>query len=217
VRRGGKLLIAGAENAALFADELGVKLAKPAGRQPAFIAGDEVFGNLTGTWQSVEPAGAQQIEARYPTFDGARDEQCAATLTRLGSGEIAAIYGPLGTVFAAAHAPAARQFLSRVVRRLFTPMVEVDGPPVVEVVLRRKQGKLLVHLLNACAMQVAGDYAVTDFIPPVGPMEVRLRLKQKPVHVTLEPEGRALQGDWREGTWAGRLERLEIHHILAVA
>jgi len=85
------------------------------------------------------------------------------------------------------------------------------------VVLRRKQGKLLVHLLNACAMQVAGDYAVTDFIPPVGPMEVRLRLKQKPVRVTLEPEGRALAGEWREGGWTGRLERLEVHSVLQVS
>jgi len=215
-RAGGKLLIAGAENAALFAGSLGVKLGKPAARQAAFVAGDEVFANVTGNWRSVEPAGAQVIESRYPAFDGSRDAECAATLARLGAGEIAAIYGPLGSVFAAAHATAARQFLNRVVRRLFTPMVEVDGPPVLEVVLRRKQGKLLVHLLNACAMQVAGDYAVTDFIPPVGPLEVRLRLGRKPARVTLEPEGRVLPGEWREGTWTGRIERLELHGILAV-
>ena len=215
-RGGGQLLVVGAENARLFAAELGVSLVGAAAEPPAFVTGDRLFGNVKGFWQEVKPEGAQVIERRFPTYDVSQEGTPAATLHQLGQGRIAAIYGPIGSVFAATHAPATRQFLSRVVRRLFTPMVEIDGPPTLEVALRRKNGKLLVHLSNATGMQVSASYAATDFIPPVGPIGVRLRLKKKPERVTWEPGGARVEGEWRGGMWHGTIERLEIHGILAV-
>jgi hypothetical protein len=216
VRNGGNLLIAGAENAALFADLLGVRFPKTAARVAAYVPGEEVFGNIEGIWQDVELAGAQSIEQRYPTYDSTRDAQCAATLSTLGSGRIIAAYGPLGRVFAAAHAPGTRQFLERLVRRVYQPMVECEGPPTVEVALRRKEGKLLVHLLNFCGMQVAGDYAVMDFVPSVGPLKLRIRTPRRPAAVTLLPEGRAVNGEWRDGVWTGTVDKLDIHSVVAL-
>ena len=215
-RRGGKLLLAGAENTALFTTELGVKFLGEPSRQSAYVAGAEVFANVTGVWQDVEPAGARPIEMRYPTYDSTRDGRCAATVNHLGEGEIAAIYGPAGTLFAAAHAPAMREFIGRVVARLFTPSVTLEGPPTIELSLRRKEGRLLVHLGNCTAMQVAGDYAVQDFIPSVGPLELAIRLPSAPRRVTLEPDGTVLAGSWSGGTWTGRIERLGIHGIVSI-
>ncbi len=185
VNKGGKLLLVGAENAALFAKELGVQLVGQPSDQPAYVTGEEVFGNVRGLWQDVEPGSAEAIESRYPTYDSSRDARCAATLSKYGSGRIAAIYGPLGTVFAQAHATPTRQFIKRVVDRLFQPMAQVDAPATVEIALRRKDGKLLLHLGNCTAMQVAGDYAASDFVPPVGPLRVSLRTGRKPSRVTL--------------------------------
>jgi hypothetical protein len=215
-RRGGRLLLAGVENAALFATELGVKFVGEPSRQSAYVAGAEVFANVGGVWQDVEPAGARAIEMRYPTYDSTRDDRCAGTVNRLGEGEIAAMYGPVGTVFAAAHAPALREFVGRVVARLFTPAVTLDGPPTIELSLRRNGGRLLVHLGNCTAMQVAGDYAALDFIPSVGPLELAIRLPSTPKRVTLEPDGTALAGSWSNGAWSGRIERLGIHGIVAI-
>jgi hypothetical protein len=216
VRGGGKLVLAGAENAALFSTELGVRFLGEASRQGVYLPGTEAFATATGLWQDVEPAGARAIEERYPTYDSTRDAKCAATVQRLGAGEIAAIYGPAGTIFAAAHAPAMREFIGRVVSRLFTPAVTLDGPASVELCLRRKDGRLLVHLGNCTAMQVAGDYAVLDFVPAVGPLKLAVRLPSTPKRVTLEPEGRALEGSWSGGEWRGTIERLEVHGIVAV-
>lgn len=214
--RGGRLLVAGAENAALFHKELGVNLKGKPIDQPAWIPGEEVFANIEGVWQDVEPAGADVIETRYPTYDGRKDGRCAATWARLGAGEIVGFYGPLGAVFAVTHAPAAREVVRRLVRRLFEPIVRVEGPPTVEVVLRRKNGLLLVHLLNATAMQVAMDYSAVDFIPPVGPLRVSLKLSRPPRSARLEPEGVRLAGTWQEGVWSAEIPRLAIHSIVAV-
>lgn len=212
-KQGGNLLLAGAETTGLFAEQLGVKL-DGAGHQHCFITGKEVLGNVTGLWQRVQPGTAQQIEARYPEMDTTRDALCAATLSSCGAGRIAAIYGPVGSLFAAYHAPAVREFLNRVVRRVFAPAVEVEGPPTIEVALRRKDGKLVLHLSNSTAMQVAGDYAVNDFVPSVGPLQISLRLGNEPRRVTLEPGGKVLKQAWAGGTWRGAIDRLEIHSML---
>ncbi len=214
-RAGGHLLIAGAENASLFTTELQVTLAGRAGEQTAFLPGEEVFGNATGSWQDVEPAGARMLGQRYATFDSNRDAKCAATVNPLGAGTVAAIYGPIGKVFASSHAAAIREFTRKVVQQVFTPIVKLEAPPTVELALRRKGGKLLVHLINCTAMQVAGDYAVPDFIPPVGPIEMSVKLASQPARVTLEPGGQELSGSWSSGAWTGRVDRLDVHRIVS--
>jgi hypothetical protein len=213
-RRGGRLLVIGAENAGLFAKDLRVRLTGPPGKEPSYVRGKEVLGNISGLWQKVDPEGAQSIETRYSVLDTTRDGFCAATLTDCDSGKLAAIYGPLGSIFASFHAAANREFLDRVVRRQFSPQVEIDGPPTIEVALRKKASKTILHMANATAMQVAGDYAVNDYVPPIGPVKISIRLPERPRRVTLEPGGALLAGSWENGTWTGVLDKLEIHAMV---
>ncbi|MCS6953643.1 MAG: hypothetical protein NZM33_12400 [Bryobacteraceae bacterium] len=215
-RRGGKLLVAGAENAHLFAEALGVKLLGSPTQQTAYLPTEDTFANISGLWQAVEPFRAEVIESRHPACDTRRDAAAAATWTRFGSGEIVGFYGPLGKLFATTHAPAVRQIVHRLVRRLFTPIVELTGPPTVELVLRRQKDLLLLHLLNSTGMQVASDYAVVDFIPSVGPLRLRIRLPARPRAVRFEPGGHVLRGQWRDGIWSTEIPRLEIHGTVVV-
>ncbi|MDX2149393.1 MAG: alpha-amylase family protein [Bryobacteraceae bacterium] len=186
VRQGGSTLVAGAANAGLFASLAGVTLRGAPAQANAFIAGEESFGNVTGIWQDIE---AEALEQRYPTFD-ARDGAVAATLSTVGKGRLLLVPGPLGTAFAATHAPEVRRFVARLAARLFTPAYRIQGPPVLESALRRKNGKTLLHLANASAMQVAGDYSTSDYVPPVGPVTVTFA--KPPKRAMLLPENREL-------------------------
>jgi hypothetical protein len=168
----GKILLCGVENAKRFAKELGIEPGE-AKEQPAYLPSRDLFANAKGVWLNVEAGNVW--EKRYPTYDFTRDGVCAASGDTWRGG----IYGPVGTVFNATHAPAAREFVNRVVRRLFTPMVEVDAPPAIEVVLRKKGGRLYAHLLNATSMQVAGDYAAFDYVPAVGPVKLWRASREK--------------------------------------
>lgn len=215
-KAGGRVLLAGAENAALFQAELGVRLAGAPSQRTAFVTGTEVLGNASGIWQDVEPAGAQVLEERYPAQDASRDGRCAATLNPLGAGSIAAIYGSTGRTYALSHGVGLRQFIARIVARIFKPMVEVQGPPTIEVALRKKDGRLLVHLSNCTSMQVAADFATTDYVPAAGPLKVSLRLPKRPARVTLEPGGTPLQGSWRDGVFTTTVERLDLHAVVAI-
>jgi len=216
VRKGGNAVVAGAENAALFINELNVRLLGKPEEGEWFVKGEEVFANVRGLWQKVMPAGAQILEERYPTYDALKDAECAATVTSVGAGRMAAFYGPVGAAYALSHGSALRQFIRRVIDKVFTPLVRLDGPSTVEVVVRKKDGRLLVHLLNCTGMQVATEYVAGDFVAPVGPVRVEIRLAKKPSRATLEPGARALQGDYRDGIWTVTIDRLQIHEILAV-
>jgi hypothetical protein len=210
VDNGGVAIVAGAENAALFAREAGVKPVGEARQQPAFLSGGEVLGNSAGVWQDAEPAGARVIEQRWEAMDTRSGGKPAALAMARGKGEIVLIPGPLGAVYAATHAPAVRDFIRRAVRPRFKPLVEVVAPPTVDVSLRRKDGRLVVHLLNTTAMQVAGDFSAIDFIPPLSGVSVRF--SKPPRSVRLEPGGRIL----KIAAGAVELPRLDIHAALAV-
>ena len=90
----------------------------------------------------------------------------------------------------------------------FRPLVEVEGPPTLEVALRRKNGRLLVHLLNCTGMQVAGEWAAIDYVPAVGPVKLKFA-GRAPRRVELLPEGRVLRAPFV-------VERLGVHAVVAV-
>jgi hypothetical protein len=211
---GGNLLLIGAENARIFGEVLGVKLRGEPANQACWIAGSDIVGNVRGLWQDFEPAGAEVLEQRYPSTDLTREAKPAATVQRIGKGQIAAIYGPIGSVFAQSHAPATRQFLQRVTERIWSPAIRVEAPPTVEIAIRKKAGRTIVHLNNATNMQVAGDYATTDFIPTVGPVRLEIELAKAPVRVRLAPGGTLVKGTWQKGVWKGEVPSVTIHSAL---
>lgn len=214
LKGGGRLLVIGAENASLFREALGVRLLGEPSDQPAHVAGLEVFANVRGRWVDVEPRGAHVLETRFPTYDSTRDAKVAATLNSYGDGQVAAIYGPAGSVFALTHAPETRRFIARVLDQVYTPSFGIEGPPTVEAARRQKGGLQLLHVANATAMQVASEYSAIDFIPPVGPLRLSIRMGRPPARVSFEPGGIAVGGSWRDGVWTGTLDRLDIHGIL---
>jgi len=205
---GGKLIVCGAENAAWFAPKLRVRVLGEAAAQPAFIGGGEVLGNAKGVWLDLDPGSGSVIAQRHPDHDTARGGKPAAVALKMGQGEVILVPGPLGLVYAGTHAPAIRDLIRRIVKPRFAPMVEVDGPPVVEVALRRKSGQLYVHLSNLAQMQTAGDFAALDYVPEIGPITLKFAGKQ-PSALRVEPGGRLLKAPFV-------LDRLHLHAALAV-
>jgi hypothetical protein len=99
-------------------------------------------------------------------------------------------------------------------RHLYTPIAEIEAPTAVEVALRRKAQRRMLHLVNTTGMQVAGDYSTVDVVPSVGPLRLRIRMKRKPRSVVLEPGATRPRGRWESGIWSGVVPRLDIHAAL---
>lgn len=214
VKAGGRLLVAGVSNATLFLDAAGLIPTAAASDEMAWIAGPEMPGTIKGQWLSVDPGKAEVLATRHDTSDLSRDAQPAATLHRVGSGTVVVIPGPVGFSYDYTHSSAVREFLRGILRRLYEPALATDAPASVEFALRRKGPTTILHMANMTNMQVSAEYMTTDFIPKVGPFQVRLKLAAKPAKVTIEPGGKVLPGAWKDGSWTGQIDSLHIHSAL---
>jgi len=190
-------------------------------------------GMLQGLWQPVKLKNGSVLAYRHPTHDSRKDGAPAASFNtlkkplrpdqdrlewyRMPAGRIAAIYGPLGSVYREYHTPHLREFLRGVMQSLFPkPLVEVDGPPCIDVAIRKQGDSLLVHLLNTAGMQVGSAYTLVDFIPAIGPLTVKVRLEAEPSSVTLVPADVAVTHTWADGVLTIMLPSLHIHHIIVI-
>ena len=222
VKQGGNLLIIGPRAAALFEKELDVKLM---GQPTERVNGLEYQGNLAGLKtisQKVKlGAQAQPFGRLYNDTVNVNDRigpyDIAASITPYGKGRIAATYLNLGERYLNAGHSVARDFLSGLARALFPgPLVEVTGSHQIDVTAMRKQGKLMINLVNTAGPHSNDKVYVFDQIPPVGPLAITIRYAQRPQAVSLEPGGRTIDYQYHDGKINLVLPRLDIHDIIVV-
>jgi hypothetical protein len=218
VEEGGSLLLLGQQCARLFESSLGVKLEGSPQEIGAELATSSGVVNANGVWQRVTPTSAQVIGYRHPSRDTRRGGEPAATLVAYGKGKIAAVYGPVALNYFRAHHSSLRRFLGDIAKKLFPdPAVQIEGPPCLDVALRRApDGKLSLHLLNVANMQRFDRGLVTDYIPEVGPVQVTLRVPAKPKRVRQLPDGGRLKWTWADGALSVTLPSVHIHTVLVV-
>ena len=217
VEQGGSLLLLGQQCARLFEAELGVRFEGDPQGVTAELGTSAGVVNQNGIWQKVMPTSAQVVGRRYATRDTRKEGEAAATLTACGKGKIAAVYGPLALNYFRAHQPAVREFVGGLVGKLLPdPAVRVVGPACLDVALRRTaDGMLSVHLLNTAELPL-GNRLMTDFIPPVGPIQVQLRVGERPKQVLWAPENQPLKWTWESGTLSVTVPAVHVHGVVVV-
>lgn len=213
-RNGGTLLVCGAHNAMELAPRLGFRTRGEPARQTAWLR-HGVIGNATGTWIDVEPGGMQVLDWRYPDLNTTREGRPAALAAPYGRGRVLVVPGAIGAVYAATHDASVRRFGRALVAPHFRPLLQVEAPPPVEVVLRRKGAELLVHLINTTGMQVAGDWATVDFVPPVGPVRL-VWAGARPKASRLEPGGAPLEWKRAAEGFTAVIPQLDVHVVAVV-
>ncbi|UCG15323.1 MAG: hypothetical protein JSV19_08485 [Phycisphaerales bacterium] len=217
VHRGGKLLLLGEKCARLFTALLRVRLDGPPRTWEGELQSSAGLVNVKGVWQQVTPTTARVVGYRYATRDTRKPGQVAATIASHGKGQVAAVYGPVALQMYETHHPYLRRFVADVARQLVPdPIVDVDGPPTVDVALRRtRDGRLALHLVNL-NNQPLGNRQVVDLIPAAGPIQVRWRLPAKPGRVQWLPSGERVTWSWSDGVLLVTVPRLAIHGAIVV-
>jgi hypothetical protein len=228
-RDGGSLWLLGAKTASLFRDILGVTFVGEPVATPAVLHVGQNAVTVPGPWQAVRPRSGTKVIA-WRTFKACekRDPHPATTLVRCGKGKIAATFGSLAMGHYLTHAPATRDLARVVLGELCRPLVTLLPGDYgnVEVVLRRKANRLIVHLLNAnnmataeCstgqdgnAITCAGNSPLVESVPVIGPLTLRLRSATRPTRVTEEPGGKRLEvRPAGRNLWDIMVPQLHIH------
>ena len=218
VRDGGKLLLVGPGPAALFEKELDIKLKGEPQVAQKWIENNSWLGGTQGLYRPAKfGKTARPFGKMYSSDDFNSQSTSAAVITPCGKGVIAAVLINLGERYRKARTSVVRAFLGALVGKLFpNPVVKVTGSHFVDVVLTNSHGKLTVNLVNTAGPHHDPGVYVYDEVPPVGPLNIAIRVGRKPSRIMLKPAGRRLPFTYAKGVARLVLPRLEIHDILVV-
>ena len=104
-----------------------------------------------------------------------------------------------------------------VLDRLYQPRVRLEkATGLLEIVDLRKDGKLMIQLVNANGNHRAAVIATEDQIPPCLDAEIAIRLPQKPASLRLEPLGKELSFTYEDGEARVRIPRIDLHEVIVV-
>jgi hypothetical protein len=208
------------------------------------IRRDDQPSGVFARWDRYQLAGARQLYPLYLSWDqfnprvdditgnwpihGLLDEEhpekagCpAATIRRVGKGVVVHLATQFFTTYGIYANPDMLAWLREVMNEMIPdPMIACDAPSFVELAARRRDDTLLVHLVNGnpgrdTAWVFTSDWWV-DEIPPVGPVNLKIRCDAKPGRVTWEPSGEPLESTFSKGVLSVTVPRLEIHGCVKV-
>ncbi len=218
---GGHVLLSGVELAGAHPELVGadpagepldVPIAVPVGREAA---------ELAPAWQAVTPrTGVGALVQRLSGLDPAKDAPLGVVVTRrrIGAGSIIAIHGALFRDYFHTHFPLIRRLVGDIIAALDIPWdVVLEGPARLELVARRKNGRLMLNLINRGAGEMLYESrTIVTELPPVENIVLRVRLPAPPERVTLAPSGKALEWRFADGTAVISVPRVEIHDIVVI-
>ena len=177
---------------------------------------------LGGSWQPVLPA--ERVEDwlhRHAGLEPEKDrtDETLVTCRRVGSGAIAAVHGPLFRNYFQSHFPRTRQLIGDLVDRLGVHWdVTLTAPPRLEVVLRRKNGTLMVNLINRGAAEtLSPNRMIVEELVPVENVSVHLSHSVVPTEVTLMPGNTPLRWDSTGDHVTVHVPRVDIHDVVVIA
>jgi hypothetical protein len=230
VEGGGRLLLSGPSSLERFGtDFLGVRRDKAEEKKTYHVpAADGSVPVYNESWQLLRPTRARSLGklAASPLLDERLLPYPAATLCRAGKGAVAYVPFGLFRYFERNRYPLVRAFVGEVMQALAGPQpIRVQAPTCVDVVLRQKGSRRLVHLINrASGIPNRPNDGTVDEIPRVGPVQVEMQLDQRPKKVRLALEKGKVQWSFRAGKKLGkgagkltaRIEQVHIHAVLVV-
>ncbi|MBZ0292573.1 MAG: alpha-L-fucosidase [Anaerolineae bacterium] len=222
VQKGGKLIVSGADAYERFGEDfLGLKSTAIEEEKSYDVAVTE--GSVpvySAVWRMVEPTSAQPFSTLgiSSLLDERLLDYPAAVINQVGEGAVAYIPYDVFAYFAETHYPMVRQFIGELTRELAGKLpIRVQAPHCVDVVLRRKDGQTVVHLINrASGVANEPNDGAIDEIPFVGPITLQIDQPEAPEQVQLAFEDAGFNWDYVGGTLTATLERLHIHAAIVV-
>lgn len=158
---------------------------------------------------------APSIEATASLISPESATVCA--VVPYGKGQIAAIGFDVGSQYLCAEQYLHRTLMRTVCDRLYTPTVKI-GSVIgrLEIVLLEKDGRIMLQLINANGSHRDLQTLTDDVLPPVVDARLSISMQNKPRALILQPEGRPLDFDYRDGRVYFSVDRVDIHSVVEV-
>jgi hypothetical protein len=220
-RQGGYVLVTGADLARDYPAWVGASPRGEALKDRIFLPLGNRAVPVGFAWQAVSLAtGTKVVSYRLNEQDPARNLTDQAIVTRrdVGKGAIIAVHGPIFRNYYTDHAPSLREFIGKLVDELNIPWAAtVEGPPQVEMVLRQKEGKLLVNLINRGAGEAfSANRNTVENLPPIENLLVRVPRTSAPKSVAIAPSDAKMTWAFKNGLVTVKVPQLDIHRVVII-
>ena len=219
VNNGGHLLVIGTGSTKLFKTELGIKSFENLEETTAFIEANQKIGGIRSSILKIDMS--QEAKPTSYVFNSSdfkdKSTKIISSLNKLGKGSIAGIYFNAGSCYLDYKTPVLRDFITNRITELFAaPMVEVKGSHLVHITINELNNKTYINLINVAGEHTNSSAIGYDEIPPLANLTVRIRSANKPSKIMLQPEGRELKVDFKDGISTVPINKLAIHAILEI-
>ena len=207
---GGSLLLTGANTCRIFEKASRAFTAEDAG------GGLVTYGDME--YAAVQDALVFQAEnaETVAVFSKNYREEARpfAVVLPYGSGKLALIGADVGLAYNTSAQYALRRLIEKTTALLYSPTARIEGAlGLLELTLLEKDGKTMLQLVNANGSHVGKNHATWDMLPPV--CDVRLSVEAaEGTQFLLQPEGRALVPEYRDGRAYLTIGNVEIHSIV---
>jgi hypothetical protein len=220
-RQGGYVLVTGADLARDYPAWVGASPRGEALKDRVYLPLGERAVPVGLAWQPVSPApGTKVVFYRLSEQEPVRNLTDQAIVTRrdVGKGAIIAVHGPLFRNYYTDHAPSLREFIGNLVDSLGIPWAAtVDGPPQLEMVLRQKEGKLLVNLINRGAGEaLSSNRNTVENLPSIENIIVCVPRARAPKSVAMAPSDAKMSWAFKNGLVTIKVPQLDIHRVLVI-
>ena len=233
VRDGGNLVIVGKKANAFFKDRFGyaTEAVAPIDRPNYVLANSDLQSGLdsevdaayftvdgthfggVGSPETIVYENGEEIAALYRDF---REKLGTfAAIIPFGKGKVAPIGADIGDQYRLGEQFTARDLIDSIMRRLYSPIARIEKQVgKTEIVCLRKDGKLMLQLINANGNHSSGSSLTEDSIPPV--VDLTVSLDSIPNELVLWPEGKSIAFREENGRAVFDLPRLDLHEIVEI-
>jgi hypothetical protein len=224
IKEGGSLLVIGAKTSQQFKDILNVSYEHKETADVELIIGGKELGGFAGlktSWQRVIPIvdlDVEEIGQIYSQTDYRYGTGYpVATVNRCGKGKIGAIYTDLSQVHEYYRNPVFNNLLKTVVNLLDPyPILKVEGSNEVHTVLGRKNGNILIHLINSSGHHADENFFGYNELRPTPELNISLKVNAQPQKVILQPYGKELKFNYINGDIKFSVPPIEVYDIVVV-
>ncbi len=221
VETGGNALVIGAKAVKEFEQLLAVTF-KGSDSTTQMNIGDKSLGGIAGMrtqWQPViSKAGIEEIGHVYSQRDYRyATDYPVATVNNYGKGKIVAMYVDMSAAYNTYRNPVFNQLINQLIAQLIPDAtLKVKGSEQVHVVLGKKSGNLLIHLINSSGEHFNRNVLAYNEVRPTPPLTVNLKVSEKPKAIKLQPMGKELDFEYRNNSIELIIPSVEVHSIIEV-
>lgn len=134
-----------------------------------------------------------------------------------GSGSITAIGVDLGSQYLSGKQYMHRNLIKTLVDDLYEPIVKVESVcGLLEVLCLKKDGRMMIQLVNVGGSHGDPNTATDDYVPPVLDTVLSLKLPECPSKIVLQPGERELEMKFLNGRIYIEIDRIDIHDVLEI-